>query len=227
MVEQRLLVACQRTRRPWTCACKTSPGRLILDLSKLSLNSINLWPTTLTIHWLSTSMKFLDNPAWFLSSDDHHKLSLSKFSVSILRDAALSAKMEPMPQFKTKAQLINGLLVAFLNTRNLVMSKSTSDILPLFSRPPIYTSRSDLLSKYFSSIFGDIIASAFHIPQAFQRLNLSPPINDFSLIYLFLLRMNLLSSNPQSSWLKKLFKIYLTTYMHHAALLTHQHLLLV
>ena len=119
-------------------------------------------------------MEFLDNPAWFLSSDDHHKLSLSKFSASILRDAALSAKMEPMPQFKTKAQLINGLLVAFLNTRNLVMSKSTSDILPLFSGPTIYTSRSDLLSKYFSSIFGDIISSAFCIPQSFPKTKITP-----------------------------------------------------
>ena len=113
-------------------------------------------------------MEFLDNPAWLLSSDDHHKLSLSKFSVSTLRDAALSAKMEPMPQFKTKAQLINGLLVAFLKTRTvtLVMSKSTSDILPLFSRPPSYTSRSDLLSKYFSSMFGETIA---HLKQGTIR----------------------------------------------------------
>ena len=119
-------------------------------------------------------MEFLDNPAWFLSSDDHHKLSLSKFSVPVLRDAALSAKMQPMVQFKTKAQLIDGLLVAFLNTRNLVMSKSTSDILPLFSTPPSYISRSDLLSKYFSSIFGDIIASALRIPQSFPKTELTP-----------------------------------------------------
>jgi hypothetical protein len=119
-------------------------------------------------------MEFLDNPAWLLSSDDHHKLSLSKFSVTILRDAALSAKIQPMAQFKTKALLINGLVIAFLNTRKLVMSKSTSDILPLFSRPPSYTSRSDLLSKYFSSIFGDIISSAFRIPQSFPKTELTP-----------------------------------------------------
>ena len=144
-------------------------------------------------------MEFLDNPAWFLSSDDHHKLSLSKFSVSILRDAALSAKMEPMPQFKTKAQLINGLLVAFLNTRNLVMSKSTSDILPLFSRPPIYTSRSNLLPNTLVAYLVTLLLLLFVYLKAFQRLNLPPPINNFSLIYLFLLRMNLLSSSPQSS----------------------------
>ena len=119
-------------------------------------------------------MEFLDNPAWFLSSDDHHKLSLSKFSVPVLRDAALSTKMQPMAQFKTKAQLIDRLLVAFLNTQNLVMSKSTSDILPLFSTPPSYISRSDLLSKYFSSIFGDIIASALHIPQSFPKTEPTP-----------------------------------------------------
>ena len=29
------------TRRPWMCESKTSPGRLILDLSKLGLNTIN------------------------------------------------------------------------------------------------------------------------------------------------------------------------------------------
>ena len=38
--------------------------------------------------------------------------------------------MQPMDQFKTKALLINGLLAAFLNAWNLVMSKSTRDILP-------------------------------------------------------------------------------------------------
>ena len=54
------------------------------------------------------------------------------------------------------------------------MSKSTSDILPLFLRSPIYTSRSDLLSKYFSSIFGDIIASAFCIPQSFPKTEFTP-----------------------------------------------------
>ena len=190
----------------------------------LCLTILNLWPTTLTIHWPSASMGFLDNPAWFLSSNDHHKLSLFKFSVSILRDAALPAKMEPMPQFKTKAQLINGLLVAFLITRNLVMSKSTSDILPLFSRPPIYTSRSDLLLIFFPNTLVAYLVTLllllFIYLKAFQRLNLPPPINNFS-------QMNLLSSNPQSSWLKKHFKNYLTTYMHHTALLTHQHLLLI
>ena len=169
-------------------------------------------------------MEFLDNPAWFLSSDDHHKLSLSKFSVSILRDPALSAKMQPMPQFKTKAQLINGLLVAFLNTRNLVKSKSTSDILPLFSRPPIYTSRSDLLSKYFSRIFGDIIASAFHIPQSFPKTEL-PPSNQQLLSDLLIFVKDELKYSKFLT--KKHFKNYLTTYMHHTALLTHQHLLLI
>ena len=144
-------------------------------------------------------MKFLDNPAWFLSSDDHHKLSLSKFSASVLRDAALSATMEPMPQLKTKAQIINELLVGFLNTRNLVMSKQTSDIPPLFSRPPSYTSRSDLLSKYFSSIFGDIIASAFHIPQSFPKTELTPSNQQLLSDLLILVKDEFLSSNPQSS----------------------------
>jgi len=91
------------------------------------------------------------NPAWFLSSIDHHKLFLSKFSASVLRDAALCARIHPIYHLITKSSLIDSLLVAYLNTWNLIMPLSDSEILTTFPEamvPTSYISRPDLISKY-------------------------------------------------------------------------------
>ena len=61
-------------------------------------------------------MESPDNPAWFLSSDDHHQLSLSRYSVLILKDAALCDRIHFIAYLRSKAQLIDELLLAFLNT---------------------------------------------------------------------------------------------------------------
>ena len=86
------------------------------------------------------------------------------------------------------------------------MSKLTSDIIPLFSRPPNYTSRSDLLSKYFSSIFGDIIASAFRIPQNFPKTELTPSSKQLLSELLFLVRDESFELKPSKFLTKKILK---------------------
>ena len=93
-----------------------------------------------------------------------------------------------------------------MNAQNLVMSKSTNDILPLFSRPPNYTSRSDLLSKYFSSIFGDIIASAFCIPQNFPQTELTPSSKQLLSELLVLVRDESFELKPSKFLTKKILK---------------------
>ena len=117
------------------------------------------------------------NPAWFFSSIDHHKLSLSKFSISVLKDAALCAKIHPISHLKTKSTLIDSLLFAYLNTRNLIMPLSDSEILTTFPKamvPKSYISRPDLIYKYFSFVFGDVVASAFCVPQDFPEAVITP-----------------------------------------------------
>jgi len=91
------------------------------------------------------------NPAWFLSSIDHHKLSLSKLSASVLRDAALCARIHPIYHLIKKSSLIDSLLAAYLNTQDLIIPLSDSKMLTTFPEamvPTSYISRPDLISKY-------------------------------------------------------------------------------
>ena len=153
-------------------------------------------------------MASLDNPAWFLYSDDHHQLSLSRYSVAILKDAALCARIQSIASL-TKALLIDELLFAFLKTRNSVASLSDSEILAKFPATlvaPSYTSRPDLLSKYFDFVFGDKIASAFRIPQSFPQSMTTPSSEKLLSELTSLINLDSFDLKPSRSLTKKMLK---------------------
>ena len=154
-------------------------------------------------------MESPDNPAWFLSSDDHHRLSLSRYSVLILKDAAICAKIHFIAYLRSKAQLIDELLLAFLNTRNSVASLSDSEILAKFPATlvaPSHTSRPDLLSKYFDFVFGDKIASAFRIPQNFPQSMTAPSSEKLLSELTALINVDSFDLKPSRTLTKKMLK---------------------
>ena len=154
-------------------------------------------------------MESPDNPAWFLSSDDHHRLSLSRYSVLILKDAAICAKIHFIAYLRSKAQLIDELLLAFLNTRNSVAPLSDSEILAKFPATlvaPSHTSRPDLLSKYFDFVFGGKIASAFRIPQKFPQSMTTPSSEKLLSELTALINVDSFDLKPSRTLTKKMLK---------------------
>jgi len=109
----------------------------------------------------------------------------------------------------TKALLIDELLLAFLTTWNSVASLSDNEILAKFPATlvaPSYTSRPDLLSKYFDFVFGNKIASAFRIPQSFPQSMTTPSSEKLLSELTSLINLDSFDLKPSRSLTKKMLK---------------------